>query len=158
MPLSVEEGQAGQRRRGEGEESAWCFISEMRHWLVFRKCMILFLLLNVFLYICPSLTGGCENGGTLYVRLGVAKRERRCHGMIYHKVCPNFYCCCYESGFVCLIDLSQLFKKANSRNIKLNSLVFNIQWLFGSILERTTKMIFLDTFCSQNLRFFSGDR
>ena len=45
---------------------------------------------------------------------------------------------------------SQLFEKTSSRNIKLTFLAFNMQWLFGSILEPTTKIIFLDTFCSQN--------
>ena len=54
-----------------------------------------------------------------------------------------------------LIYPAQLFEKASSRNIKLKFFAFNMQWLFGSILERTTKMIFLDTFCSQNLPFFS---
>ena len=48
----------------------------------------------------------------------------------------------------------QLFEKASSRNIKLIFLAFNMQWLFGSILEPKTKIIFLDTCCSQNLRFF----
>ena len=49
---------------------------------------------------------------------------------------------------------SQLFEKASSRNIKLRFLAFNMQWLFGSTLEPTTKIIVLDTFFSQNLRFF----
>ena len=50
MPLSTEEGRAGQRRRGEDEGSAWYFFSEMRHWLVFRKCMMAFVYRwNVFL-------------------------------------------------------------------------------------------------------------
>ena len=53
---------------------------------------------------------------------------------------------------------TQLFEKASSRNIKLRFLAFNMQWLFGSTLEPTTKIIVLDTFCSQNLRFFSGGR
>ena len=52
-------------------------------------------------------------------------------------------------------ECPQLFEKASSRNIKLKFLAFNMQWLFGSILEPTTKIIFLDTFCFQNLRFFS---
>ena len=52
------------------------------------------------------------------------------------------------------IRVTQLFEKASSRNIKLKFLAFSMQWLFGSILERTTKMIFLDTFYSQNLRLF----
>ena len=50
--------------------------------------------------------------------------------------------------------MAQLFEKTSSRNIKLRFLAFNMQWLFGSILEPTTKIIFLDTFCFQNLRFF----
>ena len=48
----------------------------------------------------------------------------------------------------------QLFEKASSRNIKLKFLAFNMQWLFGSTLEPTTKIIVLDAFFSQNLRFF----
>ena len=51
------------------------FISEMRHWLVFRKCMIPFFKMECVSkgIHCLSLTGWCENEQTLYIRLGVAK-------------------------------------------------------------------------------------
>ena len=49
--------------------------SEMRHWLVFRKCMIPFFKMECVSkgIHCLSLTGWCENEQTLYIRLGVAK-------------------------------------------------------------------------------------
>ena len=66
----------------------------------------------------------------------------------------------YVSGYNLYLEIlnTQLFEKTSSRNVKLKFLAFNMQWLFGSILEPTTKIIFLDTFCSQDLRIFSGGR